>query len=88
MKILQEAYEWYSGLKIGRDLVEDLPRAGRPSTSSTEVNITKVKEMVITNRHLNLKEIAAELFVSHESVRTILNDYLGMITHHLTRLSL
>ena len=34
--------------------------------------------MVTENRHLSLKEIAAELSVSHELIRTILNDCLGM----------
>ena len=71
------AYEWYSAFKSGRDVVEDLPRFGRPSTSSTEVNIAKVKEMVTENRHLSLREIDAELSVSHESIRTIFNDFLG-----------
>ena len=72
------AYDWYSAFKSGRDVVEDLPRSGRVSTSSTEVNIAKVKEMVNENRHLTLREIAAELSVPHELIRTILNDYLGM----------
>ena len=73
-----------------------MPRSGRPSPSSTEVNIAKVKEMVTEYRHLSLREIDAELSVSHESVRTILNDCLGMKRvaarlvpkDHLTRLSL
>ena len=56
----------------------DLLCSCRPSTSSTEVNIAKVKEMVTENRNLSLREIAAELPVSHESIRTILNDCLGM----------
>ena len=72
------AYEWYSAFKSGRDVVEDLPRSGRPSTSSTEVNIAKVKKMVTKNRHLILRKIAAERSVSHELIRTILNDCLGM----------
>ena len=59
-------------------MLEDLSRSGRPSTSSTEVNIAKVKEMVTENRNLSLREIAAELYVSHESIRIILNDCLGM----------
>ena len=54
--------------------MEDLPRSGRPSTSSTEVNIAKVKKMVTENRPLSLREIANELSVSHESILTILND--------------
>ena len=53
------AYEWYNAFKSGRDVVEDLPRSGRQSTSSTEVNIPKVKKMVTENRHLSLREIAA-----------------------------
>ena len=72
------AYEWYSALKSGRDVVENLPRSGRPSTSSTEVHIAEVKNVVTENRHLSLREIAAELSVSDESIRTILNDCLGM----------
>ena len=62
----RRAYEWYSAFKSGRDVVGDLPRSGRSSASSTEVNIAKVKEMVTESRHLSLREIAAELSVTHE----------------------
>ena len=34
--------------------------------------------MVAENRHSSLREIPAELSVSHESIYTILNDFLGM----------
>ena len=34
--------------------------------------------MVTENGHLSLREIAAELSVSHESIHTILNDCFGM----------
>ena len=44
-------YEWYSAFKSGRDVLGDLPRSGRPSTSLTEVNIAKVKKMVTKNPH-------------------------------------
>ena len=89
------AYEWYSAFKSGRDVVKDLPRSARLSTSATEV-IAKMKEMVTENRHLSLREITAKLSVSHESIRTILNDCLGMKRidarlvpkDHLTKLSL
>ena len=53
------AYEWYSAFKSGRDALEDSPRSGRPSRSSTEGNIAKVKEMVTKNHHFSLREIAA-----------------------------
>ena len=55
--------------------MEDLSHTGRPSTSSTEVNIVEVKEMVAENRYLSLREIVAELSVSHKSSGTILNDF-------------
>ena len=52
--------------------------------------------MVTANRRLSLREIDTELSVSHESIRTILNDCLGMkrvaarlvLKDHLRRLSL
>ena len=52
--------------------------------------------MVTENCYLSLREIAAELSVSRESIRTILNDSLGtkrvatrlVLKDHLTRLSL
>ena len=69
----KHAYEWYSSFKSGRDVLQDLPRSGRPLTSSTEDNIAKVKEMVTKNRHLSLREKAADLSASYESIRTILN---------------
>ena len=72
------AYEWYRAFKSGRDVMEDLPGSGRTSTSSTEVNIAKLMEMVTENRHLSLREIAGELSVSHESIRTISNDCFVM----------
>lgn len=72
------ACEWYKAFKSGRDVMEDLPRSGRPSTSATEVNIAKVKEIVTENPHSTLREIATELSVSHESIRTILTNNLGM----------
>lgn len=72
------AYEWYKAFKEGREIVEDMPRSGRPSTSSTDENIEKVKEIVLDNRHSSLREIARDLNISHESVRSILVDILGM----------
>ena len=58
--------------------MEDLPRSGRPSTSSTEVNIRQVKEIVTENPHSSLSEMAAQVSVSHESIHTILNNHLDL----------
>lgn len=58
-------------------MVIDLLRSGQPSTSLIEKNIDKIKEIVIKNRHSSLREMAQDLDISHESVRTILVDVLG-----------
>jgi hypothetical protein len=71
LKMLQEAdgestlsktraFEWYKAFKSDRDVMQDLLLSGRPLTSATEVNIAKVKELVIENPHSTLREIAAE----------------------------
>ena len=45
-----QAYEWYKEFKEGREVVQDLfPRSGRPSTSTTDKNNEKVKEIVMEN---------------------------------------
>jgi len=40
-------YEWYKRFQEGRKNVEDDERSGRPSTSTTDENVEKVKEMVM-----------------------------------------
>ncbi|CAG9790513.1 unnamed protein product [Diatraea saccharalis] len=55
------AYEWCKAFKSSRDVMEDLPRSGRPSTSATEVNIAKLKEKETENPKSTLSEIANEL---------------------------
>jgi hypothetical protein len=72
------AYEWYNAFKSGRDVMDDLPRSSKPATSATEVNITKVKEIVTENPHSALRDIAVKLSISHESFRNILTNHLGM----------
>ena len=52
-------------------MVKDLPRSSRPSTYSTDETIDKGKEMVMGNRHLNLREMAQSL---DESIYIILVD--------------
>ncbi|XP_037947666.1 histone-lysine N-methyltransferase SETMAR-like [Teleopsis dalmanni] len=71
-------YEWYKSFKEGRTVAEDLPRSGRPSTSTNDENVEKAKKMVLQNCRVSEKEIAADLGISTGSARTILTDVLGM----------
>lgn len=72
------AYEWYKEFKSGREVVEDLPRSGRPSTSNTDENVAIVKKTVLGNRHVSLREMANELNISYGTVQHIVVDVLGM----------
>ena len=73
-----QAYEWYKEFKAGRTVVDDLPRSGRPSTSVTDKNIEKVKEIVLKDRRVSIREIAADLGVSFGSVQSVIHDVLCM----------
>ncbi|EGI70558.1 FLJ37770-like protein [Acromyrmex echinatior] len=45
-------YEWHKRFRSGRESVEENERSGRPSTSKTDENINKVREMLANNRKL------------------------------------
>ena len=89
VKLLQEAYgedamsktrvyEWHKRFKNGREEVEDDRKSGRPSTSKTDENIDRVRQLVRSDRRLTVRMIAEELSMNRETVRTILVQELGM----------
>ena len=41
-----QMYEWWKRFKEGRTSVDDDPRSGRPSTSKTDDNVAKVREII------------------------------------------
>ncbi|KAJ8947600.1 hypothetical protein NQ318_010112 [Aromia moschata] len=73
-----QAYEWYKEFKAGREIVEDLPRSGRPSTSTTADNIDNIKTLVLENRHMSVRELGQERDISTMSAHIILSDILDM----------
>ena len=54
-------FEWYKRFKSGHEEVEDDPRSGRPSTTKTDKNIVRVKQMVRSDRRLTIRMIADNL---------------------------
>jgi len=58
-----QTYEWWKRFKEGRTSVDD-PRSGRPSTSRTDDNVAKVREVVRSNRRLTVREVAEEVSIS------------------------
>ena len=52
-----QCFEWYSHFKTGRTSIED-PWSGRPSTSTHDVHINAVCDLILQNRRLTIREIA------------------------------
>ena len=50
----KNVYKWYKDFKAGRERVDDLERSGRPSTSTDDQH---VKELVLKNRRLTVKDL-------------------------------
>ena len=71
-------YEWYKRFQNGREGVEDDERPGRPSTSITDENVEKVKEMVINDRRITIREVADDVGISIGSCHEIFSNVLGM----------
>ena len=70
----KNVYKWYKAFKEGRERVDDLERSGRPSTSTNDQHVNKVKKLVLKNRRLTVKDLTDMIGISEESVKTILKD--------------
>lgn len=68
-KMIKEAYKedamsramvfmWHKRFKDGREDVEDDERSGRPSTSRTDENLAKVRQVLNSDRPLSIRMIA------------------------------
>lgn len=71
-------YEWHERFRSGRESVEDDERSGRPSTSKTDENINKVREMLINNRKLTIRELAEDLNIAYGSIQDIVVNDFGL----------
>ena len=71
-------YVWYKRFQEGREDVEDDERPGRPSTSTTDENVEKVKEMVINERRITIREVADDVGISIGSCHEIFSNLLVM----------
>ncbi|GFQ66084.1 histone-lysine N-methyltransferase SETMAR [Trichonephila clavata] len=67
---------WCRTFSDGRQQVEDIPRAGRTRTATTDANVGKVDDMIRANRRITIDEVAEELGISHERAQNIIHDIL------------
>ena len=69
---------WVGEFKRGRTSLEDEARSGRQLDATDEEKCNKVRNLVFSDRRIQVEEIAQALGISHGSVSTILHDRLGM----------
>ena len=69
---------WIGEFKDGRTCLEDEARFGRPLDTTDEEMCKEVRDLVYSDRQIQVEEIAQALGISHGSVWTILHDCLGM----------
>ena len=70
--------EWFKRFKNGRESVESEPRSGRPCTSRNKEVKDQVREEVLNDRRVTVREIAVEVEISTGSVHSILTEDLRM----------
>jgi len=75
---METVYKWLERFRNGCESVEGEDRSGRTSTSKTQENIKKVREMIRSNRQLTIREISEDLNISYGSVQNILTTNLNM----------
>lgn len=72
------AFEWHKRFREGLEETEDAHRSGRPSTSRTEENVERVRQMVRNDRRLTVRMIASSLDINRDCVWKIITEDLGM----------
>jgi len=75
---MKTVYKWFELFCNGCKSVEDEERSGRPSTSKTQENVEKVREMILSNRRLTIRELSENVNISYGSVRNILTTDLNL----------
>ena len=52
-----QVYKWFSRFRNGELSLADQPRSGRPSTSRTDENITRIRELILEDRRRRIDEL-------------------------------
>ena len=74
----RRVYHWVQEFKEGREGTQDMPRSGRPLSSSMSDDTSKVENLILADRRLTVAEIAKMVDTSEGSVHGIIIDELKM----------
>ena len=74
-----QCYEWFKSFKESRILVSENPRPGRPSTSTNDDHVKRVRAVICGNRCLTVREVADEVGISIGSCHQIFTEKLQML---------
>ena len=69
---------WVGEFKCGRTSLEDEARSGCPLDATDEEMCKKVRDLVYSDRRIQVEGIVQALGISHSNISTILHDRLGM----------
>ena len=70
-------FELHRRFKEGRECVQDDPRSGQPKTQRTDANVDRIRTLVLSDRRLGVRVIAAVLNMNRETMRQIVKEDLG-----------
>ena len=73
-----QCYGWYQRFKSGRTSIEDDHKSGRPSSSTGDDHIEKVRSVICENRRVTIYEVSEEVGICNSSCHTILTEKLKM----------
>jgi len=73
-----QVFRWHKAFRDGRESVEDEQRAGCPSTARTENDVARVKVVLDSDRHLQVRFITEEVGLPKMDVHRIIMEDLHM----------
>ena len=71
-------FKWHKAFKEGREYVEDVPRSGRPISSTNDQNVEVVRAVMAKDRRLSVRMIAEETGLNKNAIHRILTEHLHM----------
>ncbi|KAJ8935472.1 hypothetical protein NQ318_009597 [Aromia moschata] len=74
----RQVSRWHKAFLDGREEVDDEDRAGRPSTTTTADNVTRVRELLNSDRRLSVRLMADMLTIPKTQVYEIVTNHIGM----------